>query len=154
LRADEAIRQLYDAKNELWLELFGAPEPNARVEGVAPDDARLAFLLDALATLAVREPDDSAHPWERANALSRVGRFPEAAVDYLEASRRFDREFHEGNGLTGDEDDWAAAARMHAAESFVRAGQPLAAQALVDRLDDDDRARIEALIEPLVRTAG
>jgi hypothetical protein len=147
---DDAVRRLDEAQNELQWELFHGSTEDASATWVAPDDPRLAFVLDALATLVVREPDDGAHPWNRAGVLSRVGRHGEAATDYLEAARRFETEAAGDGGVTGDEDAWADAARLHAAESFVRAAQPLAAQALLASLADDDRARVEAEIEALL----
>jgi hypothetical protein len=153
-QAGDAIKRLFDAQNDLQWELFGEPDDDDRPTPISTDDPRLAFVLDALATLAVREPDDSAHPWHRACVLSRVGRHSEAATDYLEAARRFEHEFENGDGVTGDEAEWAAAAHYHAAESFVRAAQPLAAQSLLDRLSEDDRARIAPLIERLLIRAA
>lgn len=147
---DDAVRQLDEAQNELQWELFHGSTDDVSEVRVSPDDARLAFVLDALATLAVREPDDGAHPWNRAGVLARVGRHGEAATDFLEAARRFEREAAGGDGMTGDEDAWADAARLHAAESFVRAAQPLAAQALLASLADEDRARVQADIEALL----
>jgi hypothetical protein len=147
---DEAVRRFDEAQNELQWELFQGSTEDASEARISPDDPRLAFVLDALATLAVREPEDAAHPWNRAGVLSRIGRHGEAAADFLEAARRFEREVAHGDGLTGDEDAWADAARLHAAESFVRAEQPLAAQALLALLADDDRDRVQAAIEMLL----
>jgi hypothetical protein len=75
-----------------------------------------------------------------------VGRYGEAAQDFLAAADRFDAEHARGDGLTGDEDEWATAARHLGAVCLVRAGEFLATQMLLPRLDADDRRQIESLL--------
>jgi hypothetical protein len=142
----EALTELYEAENELEWEVFGAP-PELVETDVSPDDPRLALILDALAALGQKEPDDSAHPWRRAALLAAVGRHLEAAADYLEAGRRFENEFATTSGVTGDEDSWASTALWRAAQNFVHGGQPLAARALLGRLRESDRLDVAALID-------
>jgi hypothetical protein len=55
--------------------------------------------------------------------------------------------------VTGDEDDWAQTALVKAAQNLATGGQPAAAATLLPRLDLDDRAEVESLIdERLSRT--
>jgi hypothetical protein len=139
-------RELHDFQLGLQWEVFGgtAPEPHG---DVSADDPRVQAILDALQALAVLEPDDPSHPRARAIVLDAVGRHAEAAKDFLLAAERFDGELRRGDGLTGDEDEWAATARFQAARSFALAGDRLAAQSLLPHLEERERAEVEPLLE-------
>jgi hypothetical protein len=140
-----SARELYEFQLGLQWDVFGFP-PEFR-DDVSSDDPRVQAILDALQTLAILEPDDASHPRARAIVLDAVGRHAEAAKDYLLAAERFDEEFRRGDGLTGDEDDWASTARYKAAKSFALAGDLLAAQSLLPQLEAEDRAEVEPLLK-------
>lgn len=149
-RAEARTDDIFDAVNELQAqlqeELFPSGWPVERPEEVDGDDPRLQLLFDALAALAVLEPDDAAYPWERGGLLSVFGRHLEAADDYLLAARLFERDAATGTGTTGDEGDWAKSALFHAAKNLALGGHPTAAAALLPQLSADDRAEVEPLV--------
>jgi hypothetical protein len=156
-RAREALLQAPNAGAGFWSELFelqntvqdsvfGDALPLELQPHIDPHDARVVFVLDALSALSIVEPDDSALPWMRAGVLSRVGRFLEAADDFLLAAERFEAEHREGTGVTGDEHDWAAVALFHAARSLALGRHGLAAAALLPRLQPEFQAEIRQLV--------
>jgi hypothetical protein len=138
--------ELYDFQLGLQWDVFGEP-PEWDRSDIAADDPRVQAILDALEALAVVESDDAAHPRARAIVLAAVGRHAEAAKDYLLAAERFDSEYRKGDGMTGDENEWADVARYQAAKSLVLAGEFVAAQALMPQLSEDDRAEVERLLD-------
>jgi len=138
-------KELHDFQLELQWDVFGGDAIERR-DDIADDDPRVQAILDALEALAVLEPDDPAHSWSRAIVLQAVGRDVEAAKDYLLAAERFDAEHRRGDGLTGDEDEWASTARFQAARSFALAGELVAAQSLLPQLEADDRAALVSLL--------
>jgi hypothetical protein len=140
-----SARELHDFQLGLQTEVFGGHAIERRAD-LARGDPRVQAILDALEALAVLEPDDPSHPWSRAIVLQAVGRDGEAAKDYLLAAERFDEEHRRGEGVTGDEDEWASAARFQAARSLALAGELVAAQSLLPRLEAEDRAALATLL--------
>ena len=144
---DNALKQdLEEMQRDLQQALFEGRPIAGDPYAVAPDDRRLAILLDALEALGLLEPRDPSYPWDQALILAVVGRSLEAARSYLEAASRFEAEAAAGAGLTGDEADWAKSALAHAARCLVSGGQAASAAALLPRLDREDRAEIEPLV--------
>jgi hypothetical protein len=141
-----SARELHDFQLGLQWDVFGGPASERR-EDIDANDPRVQAILDALEALSLIEPGDPSHPWSRANVLQALGRHSEAAKDYLLAAERFDEEDARADGPTGDEADWAADARLHAARSFALAGKPVAAQSLLPRLDAAGRAEVEPLLQ-------
>jgi hypothetical protein len=140
-----SAKELHDFQLGLQWDVFGGAAGERR-EHVAADDPRVQAILDALEALEVLEPEDPSHPWSRAHVLKAIGRDAEAAKDYLLAADRFDHEHDRGNGLTGDEGEWASAARYHAVKSLARAGELVGAQSLLPQLEADDRAELAPLL--------
>ena len=149
-RADGSSDELFDAVDDLQAQLkeqlFPEGQPLDRPADIEPNDPRLELLFDALATLAVLEPDDAAFPWERGWLLSLFGWHLEAAEDYLTAARLAVRDAEAGTGVVGDEADWAKSALYHAAKNLALGGHPTAAAALLPQLDAEDRAEVEPLV--------
>jgi hypothetical protein len=76
-----------------------------------------------------------------------VGRAAEATLEFLLAAERFDAEHARGDGLTGDEDDWARWSRFRAAKQLLSSGERIAAHAMLQtELDEEDRAELERLL--------
>jgi hypothetical protein len=152
---DENLRtNLFQLQNRVRLSLFD--ETARKSQRIEREDPRVVFVLDVLAALAVSEPDDPAHPWTRANVLVEVGRYLEAAEEFIVAMERFQAEHARGSGLTGDEDEWARSALYHAVKNLALGGQVLAAAAFLPRLEPDDRDELSVLIDevPLPAAAG
>jgi hypothetical protein len=152
---DENLRaNLFQLQNRVRFSLFD--ETARTAQRIEREDPRVAFVLDVLAALAVSEPDDPAHPWTRANVLAEVGRYLEAAEDFIVAMERFQAEHARGTGMAGDEDEWARSALYHAVKNLALGGQVLAAATLLPRLEPDDRDELSALIDdvPLPAAAG
>lgn len=141
-----SARELHDFQLGLQWDVFGGAV-GGDSQDVSPDDPRIEAILDALEALEVLEPDDASHPWSRAAVLKAVGRHAEAGKEYVLAAARFDDQFRSGDGSTGDEDEWASAARCHAAKSFVLAGELLTARSLLPLLEAEDRAEVEPLLQ-------
>ena len=130
--------ELFALQNDVLEGLFDTPNADA---------GALRFVLDALIALSLAEPDDPSHPWARGGVLARVGRHLEAADDFLLAARLFDLEAAAGDGLTGDEGDWAQTARAHAARSLALGGQPVAAVYLLRTLSGEERDAVAPAVE-------
>lgn len=113
---------------------------------IDPSDSRLRIVLDALETLSVSESDEPSHAWNRGHLLVRAGRHLEAAGDFLVAAHRFESDANTGDGLTGDEAEWAPSAYHHAATNLLLGGHPASAVVLLPLLSPDDRAEIKPLI--------
>jgi hypothetical protein len=140
------LDELFELQNEVQDSVFGDSLPLERRSDIHPFDPRVVFVLDALSALSITEPEDPALPWMRAGVLSRVGRFLEAANDFLVAAVLFEAEYRDGTGNTGDEDDWAAVALYHAARSLAFGRHGLAAAALLHRLQPEFKAEIRELV--------
>jgi hypothetical protein len=137
----DVLDELFVVQNELRKQLF---EDGAVP---TPGEPRVSFVLDALEVLSLSSPDDPSHPWARAGLLATLGRHLEAADDFLIAARGFEREAELGNGLTGDEADWAKSSYWHAARNLALGGQPAAAASLLRSLAPADRAEVADLVE-------
>lgn len=122
-------------------------------ERIDPADSRLRIVLDALETLSVSEADEPSHAWNRGHLLVRAGRHLEAAGDFLVAARRFENDACSGDGLTGDEADWAKSAYHHAARNLLLGGHSASAVALLPFLSTGDRAEIEPMIHRSLATS-
>lgn len=148
----DVLDELFVLQNELRKELFESDVLPT------PHEPRVSFVLDALEVLSLSAPDDPSHPWARGGVLASLGRHLEAADDYLVAARGFEREAQRGDGLTGDEDDWAKSSFAHAARNLALGGQPAAAATLLRSLAPADRAEVADLVEEslarLERSAG
>lgn len=139
---DASLRsELEDLYYDLQQALFGGRPIVGDSHSVAPNDRRLAILLDALEALSLLEPDDASYPWDQGLILQIMGRTLEAAHAYLETASRL-----EAADVTGDEADWARTALADAARCLIAGGQAASAAALLPRLDRDDRAEIEPLL--------
>lgn len=135
----EAAATLEDEVTELGTAL-GQTELDA-------SDKRVVALLDLLRAISLKDETDSASAWKLATALGACQREAEAAMAFLAAEIRFRDELAAGDGVTGDEGDWAAAALFHACSCLVRAEQPVVASLLARRLPVSERLEILAAIE-------
>jgi len=149
-RADGSTDDVFDAVDDLQShlreQLFPEGHPVERPTEIEPNDGRLELLFDALATLAVLEPEDASYPWDRGWLLSLFGRHLEAAEDYLTAARLAARDAQAGTGSVDDAADWAKSALYHAAKNLALGGHPTAAAALLPQLDPEDRSEVEPLV--------
>lgn len=138
--ADRFRDELFELQQGIQWDHFRSGDP------IDPADQHLRIVLDSLEALAVIEPDDSSHLWNRAGLLERAGRHLEAAGDFLGAARRFSAEAETESGMTGDESEWAQAALFHAARSFAIGGQPASAAVLLSRLTPQEREELQPLL--------
>lgn len=145
--------ELFELQQALQEELFG-PGGGERRTSVDRDDPRLRVVLDVLEALSLSDPSDPSYPWMRGGILAEVGRHLEAADDYLIAARRFREVAARGDGLAGDEDDWAGGALRQAAKSLALGGQPASAAALLGELSEEDRRDVEPLIRASAQAAA
>jgi hypothetical protein len=149
-RADGTTDDVFDAVDDLQAklreQLFPDGHPVDRPAEIERDDPRLELLFDALATLAVLEPDDASYPWDRGWLLSLFGRHLEAAEDYLTAARLAARDAEAGTGVVDDPADWSKSALYHAAKNLALGGHPTAAAALLPQLSAEDRAEVVPLV--------
>lgn len=132
--------QIFELQQGIQFDHFQGDDP------IEPDDQRLRIVLDSLEALAVLEPDDPSHLWNRAGLLVRAGRHLEAADDFLGAARRFTAEAEAGAGMTGDEDEWAQSALFHAAKCFGIGGHGASAAVLLPRLSSRERDELLPLL--------
>lgn len=104
------------------------------------NEAANGAVLDALAALALVQPDEPAHPWNRGALLFELERHGEAAGDKLEAVRRMVIDSDLGPDLDR--------ARLHATLGLLLAAQPLSAAVVAARLTDPaSQAEASRLIE-------
>lgn len=98
-------------------------------------------VADLLVAFAVHEPDDASHWWNLATRITNNTQLTKALL-YLLAADAFTREAQRGDGLTGDEDDWAESARLHAAKELADGGCLLAAAVVAMTLPPAERAEL------------
>jgi AcrR family transcriptional regulator len=149
----DLLDELFELQATLQKEIFEEPGISSLRPGVDSDDPRLGVILDVLEALTLSETDEESYAWTRAGILGAVGRHLEAADDYLMAARRFRETVSRGDGVTGDEDDWAETALFHAATSLVLGGHVASAAALLPRLTPEYRKELEPLIRESAATA-
>lgn len=123
-------------------DLFGTPPlyVEKRLD-LDPADSRMTELLDLLMVLTLRNPDEISYIWTRASIGSVIGKYGEAAQDFLEAGRRSEHAASLGEGLT-DEEDWAESAFYHAAINFIDAGLLASAAHILGKLHGDLKSEI------------
>lgn len=154
---DEAARRLR-AGEDLDIEVLVEAAATLEDEVIDPvtalgqteldgSDRRVVALLDLFRAISLKDETDSASAWQLATALSACHMEAEAAMAFLVAESRFRDELAAGDGVTGDEGDWAASALFHACWCLVRAEQPIAALLLARSLPKSERLEILAAIE-------
>jgi hypothetical protein len=84
----------------------------------------------------------------RGGLLAQVGRYGEAASDFLVVFDRIERLKRAGEDFGRDEEDWPEAALYHAARNLSLSGQVLSAAKLLTQLSEER----QALVRPLLKT--
>ncbi len=144
-----AWQRLDTIRAELSVEVFGGHGWSAPPNTL--NDPRVADVLDVLHAVEMLDSNEPAFAWNRAGLLCDLGKYAEAAEEFLEAARRLDVGIAEGL-IGSDEKEWSEAARAYASRALLQARRVMAATVVWRQLTDNDyREDVKAKIELAMR---
>jgi hypothetical protein len=97
---------------------------------------------DLLLALSVATDDDPSGPWNHAGYHARRGDYSrEAGVDFVRAAEFLRRAIDSGSTDELDSEEWRTTALASACRCFLSSHRPLAAAAILARMNDGEEAR-------------